>query len=157
MTTFEHTVHIRRPRAVVFDFLTVPENNLTWQPTLLDARAVTPGPIGVGWRFRESRSVLGTVLHTEFEVQRYEPPTYSEILAVSGPARIRASYRLLTRGDATLVVAAGIIPDCAVSRLAMGVVARAARNELGKSMMRLKTIVESVSPPVRPLVCAAHA
>jgi uncharacterized protein YndB with AHSA1/START domain len=55
MATFEHTVRIRRPREVVFDFLTVPENNLSWQPTLIDARAVTPGPIGVGWRFRESR------------------------------------------------------------------------------------------------------
>jgi uncharacterized protein YndB with AHSA1/START domain len=154
MAAFEHTVHIRRPREVVFDFLTVPENNLTWQPTLIDARGVTPGPIGVGWRFRESRTVLGRVLETEFEVQRFDPPSYSEILAVSGPARIRASYRLLTRGHATLVIAVGTIPDCAVSRLAMGVVARAARKEIAKAMERLKATVESVPASGRPLVCA---
>jgi hypothetical protein len=39
----------------------------------------------------------------------------------------------------------------------MGVIARAARIELGKSMVRLRTIVESVSPRVRTLVCAASA
>jgi uncharacterized protein YndB with AHSA1/START domain len=157
MATFEHTVYIRCPCEVVFDFLTVPENNLTWQPTLIDARAATPGPIGVGWRFRESRRVLGKVLHTEFEVQRYDPPTYTEILAVAGPAGVHASYCLMTRGDATLVVAAGTIPDYAVGRLAMGVVARAARTELGRSMVRLKAVMESVSPPVRAPVGAVCA
>jgi hypothetical protein len=157
VVAFEHTVHIRCSREVVFDFLTKPQNNLRWQPTLIDAWVVTPGPIGVGWRFRESRSVLGRVLDTEFEVQGYDPPCYSEILAVSGPARIRASYRLLARGEVTVVVAAGAIPDCVVGRFAMGVVARAARSELGRSMVRLKAVMESAALPVHPLACAARA
>jgi hypothetical protein len=142
MATFEHTVVIRRAPQTVFDFLTAPENNTAWQPTLVGAVAVTPGPVCVGWRFRESRRVLGRVIETEFEVQQCDPPGYVEILAVTGLARIRASYLLLARRGATVLTAAGEIADCMLGRLATNALTRTARGELETSLVELRRILE---------------
>jgi hypothetical protein len=142
MATFEHTVVIRRTPGAVFDFLTVPENNTAWQQSLVGAARVAPGPVCVGWRFRESRRVLGRLIETEFEVQQCDRPGYVEIRAVTGLARIRASYLLLACRGATVLTAAGEIADCMLGKLAMTALARSARRELETSLDELTRILE---------------
>jgi hypothetical protein len=154
MATFEGSVTVWRPREAVFAFLMAAENNMRWQPTLVDSCAVTGGPLGVGWRFRECRRVFGRHVVAEFEVQRYEPPRFCEILAVSGLPPIRASYRLRVVGAGTLVTAAGEVPDHLLGRLAGCVGAHTARREVARNLQRLRDVLER-TPLTDPLPAAA--
>jgi hypothetical protein len=157
MEAFAHTVLIRRAPEAVFDFVTQPGNNVAWQPGLVAVEPVTPGPVGVGWRFRERRRILGRVLETEFEVQHHDAPRFSQIRAVNGLATIRASYRL--RGDCghTVLTAAGQVSGCPVGELAGTILARTARRELRCSMHRLKRVLEGLPAPTPPPLVVGDA
>jgi uncharacterized protein YndB with AHSA1/START domain len=78
------SVEIARTPAEVFAYLTDPSKLHTWQ----DADEVvqlTPGPLGVGTRLRETHTTLGRprVEITEFVV--YEPGRRFDIRMVDGP------------------------------------------------------------------------
>jgi hypothetical protein len=51
MTRIEGRTSFARPPAEVFDFLADPRNEPAYNPLILSARKLTPGPIGPGTRF----------------------------------------------------------------------------------------------------------
>jgi uncharacterized protein YndB with AHSA1/START domain len=144
---FEHTLLIRRPPPAVFDFLMQPTNNLAWQRTLLASAALTDEPVGPGWRFRERRRLLAGTFETEFEVEQHDPPRFCQIRAVTGPARLVASYRLEPCGDATTLTASGRIPICELGQVVLRAMAGMARRELAIDLEGLREILEA-TPPV---------
>lgn len=54
---FANSVNIRRPPAEVFAFLVDPANIPKWNYAIDSVRQISPGPIGVGTRIQQTRSV----------------------------------------------------------------------------------------------------
>ncbi len=57
MASFENTVIIQRSVEDVFAFLADFENVPRWNYAIVETRKVSPGPVGVGTTYRQTRSV----------------------------------------------------------------------------------------------------
>jgi uncharacterized protein YndB with AHSA1/START domain len=70
----EGEIVINRPVEEVFDFLADERNEPLYNPRMLRAEKISPGPLGVGTRFRaETKTMRGTAEMT-IEVTAYERP-----------------------------------------------------------------------------------
>jgi uncharacterized protein YndB with AHSA1/START domain len=70
-TVIENTVEIARSPEDVFDYLSDQGNEIHWNPDCISMEKLTPGPVGVGTRFR-AKWKQGPVVFTE--VTTYERP-----------------------------------------------------------------------------------
>ena len=100
MASFENTVIIRRPVEEVFAFLADFENVPQWNYAIVETTKTSPGPVGVGTTYRQTRSVP-TRSEEGFEVTAFEPPRRLEIHGQIGPFRARISYLLEPTGSET--------------------------------------------------------
>ena len=78
------TVEIDRPPDEVFAYVTDPAKLPTWQDAE-EVAQLTPGPVGVGTRFREVHRVLGVRREQITEVVAFEPGRRFEVRVVRGP------------------------------------------------------------------------
>lgn len=100
---FTNTITVQRPPAEVFAYLADLSHLPEWNYALADTRLVTPGPVGVGSRYRQRRTVP---VHAEetLEITEFVP---DERLTVRGtlnsfPAEL--SYSLHPTDNGTTVV-----------------------------------------------------
>jgi uncharacterized protein YndB with AHSA1/START domain len=100
MGTFENTVVIQRPIGTVFAFLADFENVPAWNHAIESTTKSSPGPVGVGTTYLQTRSVP-TRSEEGFEVTAFEPVSRLAIDGTIGPFRARSSYVLTPVGDAT--------------------------------------------------------
>jgi uncharacterized protein YndB with AHSA1/START domain len=100
MASFENTVIIRRPVEEVFAFLADFENVPKWNDAIVETTKTSPGPVGVGTTYRQTRSVP-TRSEERFEVTAFEPPRRLEVQGQIGPFRARISYLLEPTGGGT--------------------------------------------------------
>jgi len=100
MASFENTVIIRRPVEDVFAFLADFENVPKWNYAIVETRKVSPGPVGVGTTYRQTRSVPRTS-EERFEVTVFEPARRLEVQGRIGPFRAKIGYLLEVTGGGT--------------------------------------------------------
>ncbi len=93
METFENTVTIERPVEEVFAFLADFENIPTWNYAIEETIKTSPGPVGEGATYRQTRAIPSRS-EEGFEVTAFEPMSRLEIQGEIGPFRTRASYSL---------------------------------------------------------------
>ena len=93
METFENTVTIQRPAEEVFAFLADFENVPRWNYAIEETRKVSPGPVGVGTRYRQTRSIPGRS-EEGFEVTVFEPGKRLAMQGQIGPFHATISYLL---------------------------------------------------------------
>ena len=103
MQTFENTVTIRKPAEEVFAFLADFENIPTWNYAIEQTRKSSAGPVGVGTRYRQTRSVPGRSIE-DFEVTVFEPARRLAIQGQIGPFQATISYELEAAAGATRLV-----------------------------------------------------
>ena len=72
MQAFENTVTIQRPAEEVFAFLADFENVPMWNYAIEDTRKTSAGPVGVGTRYRQTRTIPSRTTE-EFEVTVFQP------------------------------------------------------------------------------------
>lgn len=72
-------------------------------PAVMRVEVLTPSPVGVGTKFRETRVVFGKEATETFEVTEFEPPTRLTLVAVSCGAEYRCEHRLTPDGTGTLL------------------------------------------------------
>jgi hypothetical protein len=109
----EGEVVINRPVEEVFDFVADARNEPRYNPRMLRAEKLSPGPIGVGTRFRDEVRSMGRPAAIAIEVIGYERPRrltnsiHMSTMDVRGgltfdpvPAgtRMRWAWELLPRG-----------------------------------------------------------
>lgn len=71
MPSYTRSVAIRRPREVVFAFLSDLRNELRWNPDAISVAKLTAGDVGAGTRFRAQWRRMRP---TEVEVTDFDPP-----------------------------------------------------------------------------------
>lgn len=72
MIKLEMSVHINRPVAEVFEYLTDPARTPAWNATIEEATA-SETPLRVGTRVRTRMRMLGRTIEGTYEVVEYEP------------------------------------------------------------------------------------
>jgi len=97
---FTNTITIRRPAADVFTFLARFENVPRWNYAISETRKVSDGPVGVGTRYVQSRTVPRRS-EEAFEITEYEPDRKLSIKGSLGPFHAEATYVLEQTGDVT--------------------------------------------------------
>src|SRR5687768_7297260 len=91
---FEHTLMIDRPPDAVFAVLTDTERLVEWQPTTVEVRRGSAGPLSPGERFGEVHKAMGRRLESTFEVAAYEPSRHFALHAVDGPMLLDGDWEL---------------------------------------------------------------
>jgi uncharacterized protein YndB with AHSA1/START domain len=79
-----HSIDIARPPEAVFAYITDPDKLSTWQDAE-EVTQLTPGPVGVGTRFREVHKAMGKRRTETTEVVVFEPGRRFEIRVLDGP------------------------------------------------------------------------
>lgn len=141
MTRVEHEIVIGRPVEEVFAYVVDPANVPSWQPAVVEMRAV--GPVGVGQRVVQTRRLLGHRLDLVVDVCEHVPNERFGLRIASGPSPgvLRASFAPVPRGTRLRLVAE--IPGGGLRRVASAMLGEAARAELVANCRRLKALLES--------------
>src|ERR687892_218820 len=95
---FENSITIGRDPAEVFAFLADFENVPKWNYAIVETTKTSPGPVGVGTTYRQTRSVPSRS-DERFEVTAFEPPRRVEVQGQIGPFQARISYLLEPSGS----------------------------------------------------------
>jgi Polyketide cyclase / dehydrase and lipid transport len=98
MAHYQATVESRRPAAETFAYLATFSNAVHWDPGVLAAEQLDPGPVAAGTRFRLVVPFLGRRLPLTYEVIRYVPDHEVSLAATSG--LLHATDRIVVTGDA---------------------------------------------------------
>jgi Polyketide cyclase / dehydrase and lipid transport len=93
MIDFDNTIDIARAPDEVYAYLVDLEHTPEWNWAITSTQKVTPGPVGIGTRFRQTRSVPKPAV--EFiEISALDPGQSIEIAGVLGPFQARLTYEL---------------------------------------------------------------
>jgi hypothetical protein len=141
MSSFESTVTIRRPVEDVFGFLADFENVPAWNYAIVETRKVSPGPVGVGTTYRQTRSVPRRS-EEGFEVTVFEPPSRLEVHGEIGPFRARVSYALEPTGDGTRLTNAVELRSSGLLRLAAPLATARVKRAVAANLDVLRQVLE---------------
>jgi hypothetical protein len=95
MADFENTVTITRPVEEVFTYLADAENLPQWNYAIEQTRKISPGPVGVGTVYRQTRTLPGRS-QEDFEI----------VFPTARPAGARRHFRAI-QGPGQLSARAG--------------------------------------------------
>ncbi len=93
MMHFENTLEIARDPRVVYTYLADLEHTPEWNWAITSTRKVTPGPVGVGTRYRQTREVPRPAVEL-LELTRLVPDRTVEVEGSIGAFRARVRYEL---------------------------------------------------------------
>jgi uncharacterized membrane protein len=96
------TAHVQIDAAPtdVIGFIADPANGPHWMKALEVSELITPGPIGVGSRFREVQSAGGKLIETICEIVELDPERrYAWRSVGEGPAQYGGSFTATPMGD----------------------------------------------------------
>ncbi len=141
MASFENTVTIRRPVEDVFAFLADFENIPKWNYAIVETRKVSPGPVGVGTTYRQTRSVPRSS-EEAFEVTAFEPPRRLEVQGQIGPFRARIGYLLDPTGGGTTLTNAVDLQSSGVLTLVAPLATSRVKNAVAANLDTLRQLLE---------------
>src|SRR5712691_8309653 len=85
--------------AACSDFARLPER----VPAIKKVEMLTPGPVGVGTKFRETRIMFGREATEGMEFVAFDPPRQFELRAISCGAEYRTIHRFTPAGSGTRI------------------------------------------------------
>jgi hypothetical protein len=146
MSTYAHSVEIRRPLEEVFAFVTDPAGYPRWQPSLVSVEPHWRGPLRLGSEATEVRRFLGRELETTWTCVEHRPCTRSAIECEEGPVPFRGTFELEPAPGGTRFTWTVELSGPA-ARLAGPLAGRATRRELEANTGRLKRLLEARACP----------
>ncbi len=145
MIRFSNTIDIARAPADVFAYLAHMENTPEWNWAVESTRQITPGPIDVGTRFRQTRSVPRPSVET-LEVTRLQPGLLIEVVGhlAAIPARVR--YEIAAHPRGTRLMNSVELDPRGPLGLVGGLFSDRVRASVAENLSVLRTILEQAVP-----------
>jgi uncharacterized protein YndB with AHSA1/START domain len=103
MMTIESSVMIAAPVERVFAACSDFEHAAERVTQIESVEMLTPGPVGVGTRFKETRIMFGKRATEEMEIAEFDPPTRYLMIAESHGARYETTFRFTPEQGGTRV------------------------------------------------------
>jgi uncharacterized protein YndB with AHSA1/START domain len=138
---FTNTVTVARDPADVFAFLAEFENIPRWNYAISRTRKVSDGPVGVGSRYVQERTIP---THSEetFEVTEYAPDEKLSIKGTLGPFGARLTYLLEPVGTATLITNTADLEATGLLRVVAPLAAARVKTAVAENLKTLKQLLE---------------
>jgi uncharacterized protein YndB with AHSA1/START domain len=142
------SIEIDRPPQEVFDYSSDPERLAEWQDEIQHVSVVTPGPLSVGMRVRETRQVPGGPRTFEWEYTELEPPSRWSFQVIDGPIRPRGTmtFSPLDGGQRTRVDFEIEFKGHGIGVLFAPMVRRGAPGQVSGELANLKRRLEGDGP-----------
>jgi hypothetical protein len=93
MARIDGEIIIGRPVDVVFDYVADQSNEPQYNPQMVRAEKITPGPVGTGTRFRSAVASLGRTAEMLIECTGYERPALFATTTTMAQADIAYTLR----------------------------------------------------------------
>jgi hypothetical protein len=93
MAGIEGEIVIGRPVDVVFDYVADQSNEPQYNPQMVRAEKITPGPVGMGTRFRSAVASRGHTAEMLIECTGYDRPRLFATTTTMAQAEIRYTLR----------------------------------------------------------------
>jgi carbon monoxide dehydrogenase subunit G len=138
---FSNTITIKRQTSEVFAYLADFENLPRWNYAITDTRKITPGPVGVGSKYLQVRTVPKRSEET-FEVIEFEPDSRLTVRGAFGPLSGQASYVLVPTDDGTRLTNAMDLQPGGVLNLVAPLATSRVRAAVATNLDKLKEILE---------------
>ncbi|MGQ0629109.1 MAG: SRPBCC family protein [Phycisphaerales bacterium] len=94
---------IEAPTSVVFDRCTDFPNAAGIVPAITRVEVLTPGPVGKGYRFKETRVMFGREATETMEVVEWEPGRVFALGGTSCGMRFKTRFECVAEGGATML------------------------------------------------------
>jgi carbon monoxide dehydrogenase subunit G len=146
MASFENTVTIRRPVEDVFAFLADFENVPKWNDAIVETTKVSPGPVGVGTTYRQTRSAPSRS-DEAFEVTVFEPASRLEVQGGLGLFTARVSYLLEPAGSGTRLTNAVDLGSSGLLTLVAPLATSRVKHAVAANLDTLKQLLEGGGRP----------
>ena len=95
MANFTIKTHFESPLEVTFELISDFEHAAEHIRAIRQLEVLTPGPVGVGTRFRETRKMFGKESSEEMEVTAFDAPHGYTVECDSCGSHCRAEYQLV--------------------------------------------------------------
>ena len=142
MIRVEHSIVIRRPVAEVFAFVTDVQTWPRWNSTARDAYKTSPGPMGVGTRFRLAGHLFGRAVQMDHEVTAYEPNRTFVARTLSGPFQATGTYTFEPSNGGTRLNLVMEGEPGGVMKLATPALTAAVKRQVETQQAHLKKLLE---------------
>jgi hypothetical protein len=142
MAQMQQSVEIARPLEEVFAFVANPGNDACWGSNLAEVTELSPGPLGVGARFRYTVRFAGRQFELVREVTEYEPNRRQAVKTISGPLRFGGvrTFEAIPGGTGITLTGGGRAGG--FFGLAEPLLLRAAQRSLRTDLATLKGLLE---------------
>lgn len=138
---FVNTVTINRSPGDVFAYLAQFENLPRWNYAIAETRKVSNGPVGVGARYVQLRTVPNRS-EEAFEVVEFEPDRRLVIRGGFGPFSGDASYELDTAANSTVLTNTFDLHASGPLNLVTPLLSRQVKSAVAANLDVLKQILE---------------
>jgi uncharacterized membrane protein len=143
MAQMQQSVDIARPLEEVFAFVANSANDALWGSNLVEVTKVSPGPVGVGSRFRYKVRFAGREFELVREITEYEPNRRQAVKTISGPLRFGGVRTFEAIPGGTRLTLTGGGRTGGFFGLAEPLLLRAAQRSLRTDLVTLKRLLEN--------------
>jgi polyketide cyclase/dehydrase/lipid transport protein len=109
MARIEGAIVIGRPVDVVFDYVADQSNEPQYNPHMVRAEKITPGPVGKGTRFRSAVASMGRTAEMLIECTGYDRPRLFESTTTMRQANISYTLRFEPTATGTRMHWSGLV------------------------------------------------
>ena len=139
---FTNTITIHRPREVVFAYLADLENLPSWNYAIQQTRKITPGPVEVGSRYHQVRTVPAHREET-LEVVELEPGRRLTVRGTLNTLPAQIGYVLDAEGDTTVLTNTVELSTSGALSLVAPVATRRIRSAVAANLDVLRQVLEA--------------
>jgi uncharacterized membrane protein len=148
MAPISESIEINRRPEDVFAYLDDVERHGEWQSQIVGVERQDDGPLRVGSRVRETRSVPGGHRTMTYEVTEHDPPRRSSFRVLDGPIRADGTISIDPVGDGSrsrLTVTIDFKGHGLAGKVLLPVARTQARKQIPRDQAKLKELLESQS------------
>lgn len=145
---FTNVIHINRSPDEVYAYLSDLEHTPEWNWAITETRKTTRGPIPVGTRYRQTRSVPQSATET-LEITALEPNRRIEIEGTLAQFPAQLSYQIVEKEAGTELTNTVNLESQGALRLVAPVLSGRIERAVGDNLNELKTRLETGNDPLR--------
>jgi hypothetical protein len=146
MARIEGEIVIGRPVAVVFDYVADQSNEPQYNPQMVRAEKITPGPVGKGTRFRSAVTSMGRTAEMLIECTGYDRPKLFATATTMAQADISYTLRFEPAPAGTRMRWSGQVHPKGAFRLLGPVITRVGIRQEERNWTSLKKHLEAAPP-----------
>jgi carbon monoxide dehydrogenase subunit G len=141
--TLEKSIHINKPAAEVFAFMSDFANDTKWQADLVRSERTSSGPMGAGATGVYVQKFMGKEMKNEVVVSEYDPPKKLGFKTTSGPVQFEMAVTFMEMDGGTHVTVNMQGEAGGFFKVAEGMLQKELDKTMSRDFAKLKEVLEA--------------